>query len=661
MRLDRHHRKVVQLACRALSLLALLVTVPATAAAAQGSARRPLGAAEIDDIARLEMLEDHRQFDSTELARILSSSHPEVRRRAAQSVGRINDKRGIALLRAQPLDRDTSVAATVVWSIGQMRDSSTVPWLDSMLTSRTPPTVAGEAAIALGKIKTASAREVLARFLARGDPGSLDTPAVREALLSIGRSTARGDNTSIVRWTSSKSAEIRWRATWSLFRPKDPAGVSTLLVMSKDPSPVIRSWAVRGLTKPQADSAKLGDAAERQLLAAIRDVDRTVRTEAIRALGFYSDSAAVKALVTALDSPDSWISVSAAEGLGRIHGTASIPRLMTAGRNRASCALRVTAMNSLQMFSPNDAITLAIEMTRDTVPYCRATAAASLVRSTGGGRGAVDLSSTVRAYIDTALVAYRAARRRELFVPDVPVRVAAIRAVGTSGDTTDLAALNDIRAKADTLSAVAITSAASIAAIQRRANGAPAGGRGAGGGGGGGGGGGARPAPPVGTQPLEFYRQIVEKWVVPDYNGRPRPTARIDTPRGPVVVELYPGDAPLATDDFVHTVAAGSMIGTEFTRVVPDFVDQQQTIRSGNTLRDEVNRHGLTRANLAWATSGLDTGSPGYTLGHTPQPHNEGDFTSLGGVIRGMAAADRIELGDRIIGAVMLTGGATRP
>jgi len=53
---------------------------------AQSVARRPLGAAEVDDIARLEMMEDHRQFDSLELARILESAHPEVRRRAAAQV-----------------------------------------------------------------------------------------------------------------------------------------------------------------------------------------------------------------------------------------------------------------------------------------------------------------------------------------------------------------------------------------------------------------------------------------------------------------------------------------------------------------------------------------------------------------------------------------------
>ncbi|HEY4658609.1 MAG TPA: peptidylprolyl isomerase, partial [Gemmatimonadaceae bacterium] len=70
-------------------------------------------------------------------------------------------------------------------------------------------------------------------------------------------------------------------------------------------------------------------------------------------------------------------------------------------------------------------------------------------------------------------------------------------------------------------------------------------------------------------------------------------------------------------------------------------------------LRDEVSRRGLTRANLSWASAGLDTGRPGYTLGNTPQPHNEGDFTALGRVVRGMDVVDRLELGDAVTGARM--------
>ena len=78
---------------------------------------------------------------------------------------------------------------------------------------------------------------------------------------------------------------------------------------------------------------------------------------------------------------------------------------------------------------------------------------------------------------------------------------------------------------------------------------------------------------------------------------------------------------------------------------------RSSAIRDDITLRDEVNRHGLVRGTLSWASAGLDTGRPGYTLGSTPQPHNEGNFTALGRVVAGMDVFDRIELGDKITAA----------
>jgi len=258
---------------------------------------------------------------------------------------------------------------------------------------------------------------------------------------------------------------------------------------------------VRALTKPQVDSAGRAAEAERAVLSAIADADRRVRTEAIRAIGTYSDSAAVAAMTAAKSSPDWWISSSAEEGLARLNPPPPAPA--------------------------------------------------------GGGRS-------------------------------------------------------------------------------------------------GGGGRGRTPPPPV-TRPLADYRAIVERWVVPDYNGAPRPTAQWETVRGSIVIELYPGDAPLAVDDFVKTMQSRTIVGTAFTRVVPDFVVQEQTIPGGRRLRDEVTRRGLTGANLAWATGGLDTGTPGYTLANAVQPHNEGDFTTLGRVIKGMDVVDQIRLNDTITGVKMLT------
>jgi cyclophilin family peptidyl-prolyl cis-trans isomerase len=468
---------------------------------APAQARRPLSPSDIDDIARLVMLEDHREFDTTDLSRILNSKHPEVRRRAALAIGRIANKSGYALLRAKPLDADTAVAATEVFAASQLKDTNTVAWFDSLLNDpKLPPTVLSEAATALGKLKTARAREALARFLTSVTESKRTTQAIAEALYSIGR-TPRGDLTPIIRFTKSSNDEIRWHATWALFRPRDPGAVPALMTMARDKSADVRVWAVRALAKPQTDSVGKSVDAEQIVLGALNDSDRRVRTEAMVAIGTYSDSAAVAALNAGKASPDWWISSSAEAALARLNPPPP--------------------------------------------------AAPGTGRQGGGGRA-------------------------------------------------------------------------------------------------------ARPVPPPNTRPLSEYKVLVERWVVPDYNGAKRPTALWETDRGTIEIELYPGDAPLGVEEFVRIVESGSIVGTKFTRVVPDFVDQEETIPGGHRLRDEVSRHGLTRTNLAWASAGLDTGTPGYTLANAVQPHNEGDFTALGHVIKGMDVADQIQLNDKITGAKMI-------
>ena len=541
--------------------LARTLFVLVTFASALGAQRRPsLDSAAISDIARLLLLEDVRRFDSLELTRLLDSKHSEVRRRATLSVARIKDLRGVALLRMRALDLDTALAATTVFAVGQLRDSLTVAWFDTLLSNpRTPPTVALEAACALGKLKTVAAREALARYLSKAVSGPTTNATIGEALLSIGRSTARGDIAPIVKWATSPDEEIRWRAAWALFRQRDPAAVADLLRLSSDQSALVRSWAIHGLVKTQADSASLGDRAEAKLLAAVSDPDRRVRTEAVRALGTYSDSSALAALVISLSSSDTWISVSAAEGLGRARAETTIPALVSATDMRRPCALRITAVRQLQPFAISEARAAAASVARDSVPYCRNAAVQVLSDTIDRGRG-----------------------------------------------------------------------------------------------GGAGGGGRGRATPPLVERPFAEYRAIVEKWVVPAFEGKPLPRARWETTRGAIELELYSADAPLAMDSFVRILDAGTIIGTEFSRVVPDFVDQQAGIRDAVVQRDEVNRHRLTRGNLAWASAGLDTGRPGYTLNHTPQPHNEGDFTSLGRVVSGMDVVDRIDLGDRIVAARLI-------
>ena len=503
--------------------------------------RRPLAPPDVDAIATLLMLEDARRFDETELARIAASTHPEVRRRAIQSVGRIADKRGLALLESARRDKDVDVAATAAWAAGQLRDPAAVGWLNETLAgARTPAPIAREAAIALGKIQAPEARAALAAYLSAA-PTAAPAAVVGEALLSIGRFPAGGDLTPILRWSAAKEVEIRWRATWALFRPRDPAALAELLRLSADPSAEVRVWAVRGLIPhPNVDPSP----AASRLREAVRDPDRRVRTEALRTLALHDDDASVKIVVEALEAEDSWLSVSAAEGLARHEKRAElvVPRLAAAAGAGRPLALRLTARQSLGRLG--------------------ATGSAALSALPTDG------------------------------LPQPP----------------------------------------------------PQGARG------------ARPQPQLLT--LAEYRRLVEKWIVPDYDGKAKPRAVWRTPRGEIELELYPGDAPLGVEYFVRVMESGGIAGTEFSRVVPNFVAQQRGIRNDVVLRDEVSRRGLTRGNVSWASAGLDTGNPGYTLGLTHQPHNEGNFTPLGRVVRGMEAIERLELRDAVTGGEMLA--ATR-
>ena len=189
---------------RLRSLSALVIGLALAAAPRTVAAQRPLDPADIDDIARLVMLEDRRELDDTSLGRILRSTHPEVRRRAAIAVGRIGMARGRPLLAILRSDADIAVVAGVVLSTGQLVDSASVGWLASLLSSPlTPPIVGREAARSLGKIRTAEARAALASFLTSAPATVAVAPIVGEALLSIGRFSTRGDLAPVVQWTTS--------------------------------------------------------------------------------------------------------------------------------------------------------------------------------------------------------------------------------------------------------------------------------------------------------------------------------------------------------------------------------------------------------------------------------------------------------------------------
>ena len=676
---------------RLIVVILLLVTVVRKGPAQGPPSRPPLQKADIDDIVRLETIEDRREFDAAALGRIAASRHAEVRRRAALTIARLYDARGRELLRPMRADADTAVAATVAFATGQLVDTASVEWLDFLMRSPNTPTgVAVEAAVALGKIRTSDSRARLALYLTSAPADARSAAIVAEALLSIGRFRERGDIEPVVRWAYSMNEELRWRAAWALFRPRDPAAVPDLVALARDTSAAVRFWAVRGLTGPRADSsAARASGVLPVLLEAVNDGDRRVAAEAVRALGTHEDAISMIQLALRLEDGDPWIAVNAAEAIGqrgdRAKGVlAQLAAVTTATRPPAVRAAALVAVADVWLAA---AVEPATRMAVDTSRTVRLAAAGVLGRLKVGGRDGLrkllaDRDPRVRGAAQRAFLELadtvpepavrRAARRTALASPDAVVRAAAVSSMKAWADTADVPTLIDAYARAlrDT-SVVAAEAALDVLGDLEKRRGVGAGAFFA-----------RYPKAPSDVQwgigvrafgergvkawgdgrPMHRnrteadYRRIVDQYVVRDYNGAPRPRVVWETSRGLIETELYAGDAPLAADHLVSLLARGRLSGVAFERVVANFVAQQGPAEPEQfLLRDEVSRRRLTRGNLSWgsvisqgrsAAQAYDTGPANYTFGITPQPHNEGDFTALGQVTKGMDVVDRLEVGD---------------
>lgn len=134
--------------------------------------------------------------------------------------------------------------------------------------------------------------------------------------------------------------------------------------------------------------------------------------------------------------------------------------------------------------------------------------------------------------------------------------------------------------------------------------------------------------------------------------------ATIKTPKGNIVAELYPKDAPQSVNNFVFLARDGFYNGLTFHRVEPGFVIQggdpvgNGTGGSGYNIPPEIKaKH--TLGALAMARRGgpaQTTPSSGsqFYITLAPQPGLDGQYTVFGQVTQGMDVAQKIAVGDKI-------------
>jgi cyclophilin family peptidyl-prolyl cis-trans isomerase/HEAT repeat protein len=134
----------------------------------------------------------------------------------------------------------------------------------------------------------------------------------------------------------------------------------------------------------------------------------------------------------------------------------------------------------------------------------------------------------------------------------------------------------------------------------------------------------------------------------------------IKTSKGDIVMQLFVEEAPGSVVNFVQLVTSGYYNDKYFHRVVPNFVIQTGCNRGDGfgsedySIRSEFSQRKYKTGSVGMASAGKDTEGTQWFITHSPTPHLDGKYTIFAEVISGMDVVHKIEVGDKIIEAVLV-------
>ena len=658
-----------------LPLVLLLAARPAAAQRDEGA---------VEALARLLGAADARAFDTGLARSTLGAPDPFVRRQAALAAGRGGDTAAVTPLLAALRDSSAAVQAAAAFALGLLKDGRAVAPL-AALTRTGDGAPQCEAVTALAKIGGDEGARAVANLLAvKSAPGAGTSAVQRVALLEAWRLGTGAPVAQLTDFARDPDPAARAHAVYSLARLGIARAVPALLGALVDREPYVRAVALRGVRRALSDSAQI---AEQEVIARIRpllgDRDGHVRVNALRALASFRDSALAGLALPLVTDRDINVAVQAETTLGVLGGARAAAQLR-ARLASARFALRRQAAIALAQADSAAGVAAAAELARDRDWRWRGVAAEAFGAAQDRARLEVQLADSDGRVVAQALQALGRVvaesdtslgpRARGLLGhPDAAVRSVAADLLArhpTAADVDTLAAAYE-RAAADTFDDARLSAVAALAAIagtgpEGRAAVATRFAARA-----------ARPddyqvrrlaaeklpdaaarwgpAAPIATgRSLDDYRAIVRRYLVPVSRGEPSPRVTIETDRGAMVVELFPGEAPLTVAAFLALVDRRYFDGSRMYRVVPNFVVQDGDPRGdgwggpGFALRDELNPVRYETGTVGMALSGPDTGGSQFFITHSPQPHLDGTYTVFGRVVSGLATLGSVAQGERI-------------
>ncbi|HEX5105795.1 MAG TPA: peptidylprolyl isomerase [Pirellulaceae bacterium] len=133
------------------------------------------------------------------------------------------------------------------------------------------------------------------------------------------------------------------------------------------------------------------------------------------------------------------------------------------------------------------------------------------------------------------------------------------------------------------------------------------------------------------------------------------PRVKLETSKGPIVIELFENEAPQAVGNFVSLVESKFYDGLTFHRVLPGFMAQGGDPTGDGTggpgyeiycecYKENARQH--FRGTLSMAHAGRDTGGSQFFLTFGPTTHLNGKHTAFGRVIEGLDVLAKLQRRD---------------
>ncbi len=637
---------------------------------------------EIELLALQRLLVDRQLYEPYTVEQSLLAG-PTVRLGLARALGQITDSRTLSSLESLLQDASVEVRRAAAFSLGQQEPGSDTGALRLALRD-------GDAVVGRYAVESLGKWDSPLELVEQGLVGLSAEEAWERLLPSLFRFEESRTVSLAIQALDLEEPSLRRWAAYALTRNPRPEGLPAIRGLLQAESAEVRGWAARAL-------GRVGESEDLdRLLPRLSDPEAASVVQALRAgaalldrLGLAPPEDWRPALRRLVDDQRPGIGVTAIEAAaGWLRDEELSPRLTELVRSESDAAgherRRVLALAALVAGEEPHVDELVELLAQSPSPVLRSAAADAAVR-----RGREDLVATlaadgaprVRASVlsgrlevesesDAALMARQAfadddpvVRALALHwlaehpvVPYEPILVALGHAWNERMLDARLAAIAalEARAEASTTERSAIVLALlemadapefllrrRVAAALQQLEGA---------------------SPPVGAAetPFALPAADLERKLLGIYRdiliaSEAAPRVRLETTRGPVVLELRCIEAPLTCHRFLQLVGNGFYDGLRFHRVVPGFVVQAGDPRGdgwggpGYSIRDEINPLRYERGVLGMALSGPDTGGSQFFLTLAPQPHLDGGYTAFGVVVSGMEVLDQIEQGDQIV------------